>query len=105
MRSTAEYRGKTAVRGSEIALCDFLTAVPDFELTVPRGTVPKSCGSYRDLEFVNLSIDGRLCIQCLFIFIRRVCTIDRISKPIKNVTYFSERVFVTFHKSRYLGQK
>ena len=32
----------------------FRTAVPDFELTIPRGTVPKFCGSCHGFDFVNL---------------------------------------------------
>ena len=67
MRSTAEYRGKTAVRGCAIALCG--SVVLDFDLTVPRGAVPKYCGSYRGFELVNLLTDCRLCIQYPFISI------------------------------------
>ena len=45
----------------------YRTEVLDFDLTVPRGTVPKFCDSFRGLEFVNLLFDGRLCIKYLFI--------------------------------------
>ena len=72
----------------------FLTAVLDFDLMVTRSTVPKSCGSFRGSEFVNLLTYCRLGIQCFQPL--RMNARARIRQPIKNVTHVNERLFVLF---------